>query len=397
MKQALDQKIVIGGGGFAGVKTARELAGRGFTNITLISAEATFSYYPQLYHAATGGSHSESAMLLAELFHGSSVTVIQDPLTKLESKHKIVIGESSTEYHYDTLILALGNVTNYFGIRGLKDYSFGIKSLGEAMAFKHHLHQQLVEERKPDLHYVVIGAGPTGVELAGSLSGYLRHIIQSHGLHPAHINVELVEAADRILPRSPATVSRRVTRQLQRLNVDIRLNSKVLGETAETLEIQGRPIKTHTVIWTSGVANNPFYAANASSFKLDERGRVVVDEHLQAIPNVYVLGDNAATQYTGLAQTAIKDAKTVAANLGRQAAGHSPKPYHPVLPISVIPVGDHWAAVSYGAWRCYGRLGWMIRRIADLIGYSDIESLGAAWRVWRTDGRKEEDCPICHK
>ncbi len=134
-------------------------------------------------------------MLLAELFHGTSIKVVQDPLASLDTKRQVVTGASQAEYPYDHLILALGNITNYFGIKGLQEYSFGIKSLGEAMHLKRHLHQQLIDERRPDLHYVVVGAGPTGVELAARYRATCVTSPPTHGLHPAHLSVELVEAS----------------------------------------------------------------------------------------------------------------------------------------------------------------------------------------------------------
>lgn len=388
--------IVIGGGGFAGIKSARELARKGF-RVTLISRQSTFAYYPQLYHAATGGVRSESAIPLAEIIGSLPIEVMEDTLTELDAVKRTVTGESGKSYPYDELILALGNVTNYFGIEGLKEFSFGIKSIEEAIEFKQHLHRQLVEERRLDLHYIVIGAGPTGVELAGALPGYLARIVRHHGLNPAKLNIELVEAAPRILGRLPEPLARHTAKRLDRLGVQTATGMQVLAETADALKVKGESIKTHTVIWTAGVTNNPFYKANASAFELDKGGRAVVDEHLQAAPHVYVLGDNAATKYTGLAQTAIGDAKFVVRNLVQARAGRALYPYRPVRPVSVIPVGQSWAAVAYGWLRCYGRLGWTIRRLADLVGYSDIESRGPALRHWLADKQGEEDCPMCEE
>src|SRR6185503_7932572 len=96
---------------------------------------------------------------------------------KLNRTHKHIVTSNKEKIAFDQLILAIGNVTNYFGIPGLKEYAYGIKSTEEAERFKIHLHQQLLETGKPDLNYIIVGGGPTGIELAGALPAYLRHVI----------------------------------------------------------------------------------------------------------------------------------------------------------------------------------------------------------------------------
>ena len=161
--------------------------------------------------------------------------------------------------------------------------------------------------------------------------------------------------------------------------------------TAEKLIAGGRVIDSHTVIWTSGVANNPLFAAHPELFKLAKNGRVVVDEYLSASKNIYVLGDNAATAFSGLAQTALHDAKFVADNLARKQAHRKLKKYRAIQPASVVPVGDNWAAFEWKSIRLYGRKAAMIRSAADFIGYSDILPLGQAIRPWSASRIYERD------
>jgi NADH dehydrogenase len=159
-------KVVIVGGGFAGVKTALILSNYSQVQVTLISSAENFFYFPQLYHAATGGIMAESAIPLTKLFAGKSVQLVRDTVTTFDPDKKHVTGASKESYAYDRLILAMGAVTNYFGIQGLEEFSYDIKSPVGADRFKRHLHKQLIEDKKPDVNYVVVGGGPTGVELS---------------------------------------------------------------------------------------------------------------------------------------------------------------------------------------------------------------------------------------
>jgi NADH dehydrogenase FAD-containing subunit len=149
------------------------------------------------------------------------------------------------------------------------------------------------------------------------------------------------------------------------------------------------------VVWTAGVANNPFFAANADQFTLAKNGRVVVNEFLEAKPHLYVIGDNAVTPFGGLAQTAINDANFVAADLTRRFSSRPRVAYKPKAPISVIPVGGRWAAVQAKNWQLFGWGGWLLRRAADFVAYRDVERWPAAIRVWLADFRREDDCPVC--
>ncbi|MDB5178620.1 MAG: hypothetical protein JWN01_563 [Patescibacteria group bacterium] len=387
--------VLVIGGGFGGIRAAQKLARQRGVSVTLISAEDSFAYYPQLYHAATGGVHTESAISLTELLGGRGIEVVRDTITALDPEARTVTGAGGEAYHYDELILALGSVTNYFGIDGLEKFAYNIKSIDGAERFKQHLHKQLVEDHQADPNYVVVGGGPTGVELAAALGQYLRRIIKLHGLAKPNFQIELIEAAPRLLPRSPESMSARVQRRLESLGVKVMTGATVQAETAGALQVNGRPINTHTVVWTAGVANNPFFKANAAHFKLAKNGKAEVDNHLQSQPHIYVIGDNAATPYTGMAQTALNDADYVAADIVRALHGHDRPAYHPAAPISVIPVGENWAAAEWGRVLLYGYIGYVLRRFADLIGYADVESWPRAFKIWIQDTRREDNCLIC--
>jgi NADH dehydrogenase len=367
----MTKNIVIVGGGFAGVKSALELCKEPTFSVTLVTKSSTFNYYPTLYKTATGGSRIISSMSLGEIFNGKPVNIIIDTATKVDRQKKQLLTESGRKLQYDELILGLGVVTNYFGIKGLEEFSKSMKSIDKAEALKAHLNAQIRDGGKPDLNYVVVGGGPTGVELAGALPHYIRHLFKKYRVAQRPIHVDLVEAQDRLLPVGPERVSRAVTKRLKKMGVKIMTGMAVQGETLDSIMVSGKPIKSHTVIWTAGVTNNPFFKEN--NFTIGEHGRVQVNEFLQAEPHIYVIGDNAATPFSGLAQTALRDAVAVANNLIRQAHNEGPVPYKPKRPIYVYPVGERWAAVVWGPVVFYGILGWLLRTAADWIGYHDLE------------------------
>lgn len=386
-------KVLILGGGFGSIKAALELADFPNFEVTLVSDRPNFRFYPSLYHTATGGSRSASSIPIAEIFAGKKIKLVQDTAKKLDRQNKQIMCSSGKKLAYDSLIVALGTITNYFGIKGLKEFSFGIKTNDEAQKLRDHLHELLFDERKPDLNYVVVGGGPTGVELAGALPGYLRHIMKRHGIKQKNLHVELVEALPRLMPRMPRRYSRAVQNRLYKLGIAVYLNKTVRAETADDLIISGRNIKSHTVVWTAGVINHPFLTDN--KFALSPHGRVIVNEIMQSEPDIYVIGDNAETPYSGMAQTALHDGRFVARNLIKACRGKVLDIYQPRRPIYVTPAGPHWAAVQWGKLEIFGLLGWLLRSAADFLAYHDLEPWWKASKHWLAENAAQEDCPIC--
>lgn len=386
-------RVVIAGGGYGGVKTALELAGRPNIDVTLITDYPSMRIYPSLYHTATGGSKKVSDIPLSEIIGNKRCKIIIDSVTKLDRQDNQIITKSSGAFPYNALVLSLGVKTNYFNIKGLEEYSFGIKTLEEAEELKKHLHEQLVESGRQDTSYVVVGGGPTGVELAGMLPSYIKEIARCHDLPERKVHVDLIEAAPRILPRSPKSVSRAVARNLRKQGVKIYTKTAVQAQTADALMVHGKPIRSHTVVWTAGTANSPFFEDN--NFQLSANKKVRVDQFLQAERGIYVLGDNADTPYSGMAQTALHDGKFVSSNIIRLSKSLDPIPYRAKKPIYVMPAGPRWAAVMWGRFRIYGRVGWMIRRAADYIAYKDYESFQGATLRFLAENDREEYCPVC--
>lgn len=386
-------KVVIIGGGFGGVKAALELAKDRSIDVTLVSDRDHFLFYPALYATATGRSRRESILPLNKVFENSTVKVVIDTVTGLDTHRRLVVGQSY-QLPYDRVVFSLGVVTSYFGIEGLDKYSYSIKSANELSRFKKHLHDELADQEM-DKNYIVVGAGPTGVELSAALAHYLKRIAENHNVRHQKIRLALVEAAPRVLPRMSERASELVERELTRLGVAVQTNKKVESEDDDSIIISGKDIPSRTVVWTSGVSNHPFFAEHSDIFKLAKNGRVEVDKHLKVEKHIYVIGDNAATQYTGLAQTAIHDAKFVARAI--QAEAH-----HRTLPVYkakkqpvVIPVGERWAVFEYGPLRMTGLVGAFICRSANFVGYLDYFPVWTALDLWFAGNESQEECTAC--
>lgn len=378
-----DQKIVIVGGGFAGVRAARHLANQDGVQVTLISDKNYFCYYPTLYNGATGHPGSESSIPLDQIFaNATNIRLVQDTLAEINTTKRLATTVSGQEYPYHQLILGLGVVTSYFGIAGLEEYAFGVKSIDQIAELQEHFKEQIIDDRQPDEEYIVVGAGPTGVELSAAMASYLKRLAKQHRLRRTKINISLVEAAPRVLPRSSEKASAKVHARLRKLGVKVMTNQKVEGSTAESLIVSGRKINSQTIIWTAGVTNHPFFKDHPQLFTLNERGKVVVDEYLQAAKGIYVVGDNAATAFSGLAQIAVHDGEFVAENILRRRKDQPLQVYQVSQPVTVVPVGHNWAIVEWGKWHIAGRLGYWMRRAADLIGYADVLPFRTAWYLW---------------
>lgn len=388
-------RVVIVGGGFGGIQTALKLSDDKRFVVTLVTNRPDFHYFPSLYRTATGGKRMISSIPLTEIFDSKPVEILLDEAVSIDKEKQLLVTKVGHKIHYEALVLALGVQTNYFNIEGLKELSFGIKTPDDAEELKAHLHRQLIDEGKPDTNYVIIGGGPTGIELAGSLVTYLKHMLKSHGLEQRTIHVDLVEAAARLVPRMPRDISSMIRRRLRKLGVRLYLKTAVQAQTADALMVHDKAIRSHTVVWTAGVTNNPFFRNNA--FQLTKAGKVRVDQYLQSEPGVYVVGDNADTPYSGMAQTALNDGSYLAANLKRVASKEDPLPYRAKKPIYVFPAGEGWAAVLWGKVRLYGRVGWVLRSLADLVAYHDFEPWQLAARRWLAQDDTEESCSFCNK
>lgn len=386
---------VIVGGGFAGVKAALELSKKQLGKITLISDEPYFLHHATLYATATGRDAGASVISLEDMFAlHHDVEVVYDSMKSLDWQRKIVVCKAR-DVHYDSLILALGSVTNYFGIKGMERHSYGIKTLEEVTSLRAHLHTEVVEDQHSSNSYFIIGGGPTGVELAAAIAEYVKDVAAAHHVKRGKPKITLVEAAPRLLPKLSLTASHKVTKQLEKLGVRIMVDHKVEALNNDTVTIDGTKWPSKTVIWTSGVKNNPFFASHPEYFTLSANGRVKVNRYLEAFKDVYILGDNADTRYSGRAYTALQDAIFVADHLERRAVKKPLRPYRPSNVSQSVPVGHNWAYVEkYGIYLA-GRSGYFVRRMIELANLRSLLPHNQALNAWHAYDKRDGSCELC--
>ncbi|MCA9342801.1 FAD-dependent oxidoreductase [Candidatus Saccharibacteria bacterium] len=389
------KRLVIIGGGFAGVRLARKLKNQTNLAVTLINNSPDFRYCPALYRAATGYKMGIARLSLEWMFLDvQNLNLIVDTAKKIDTKSKKITLESGDKLEYDYAVCALGSVSTFFNIEGLHDYAIGMKTVEEIVELRKHLHKAVLDQ-KEEANYVVVGAGPTGVELAAALGGYLKRIVNKHGLENKKIKVWLVEAADRVLPKNSERASKKAEKELLKNYVNILKSTMVEKETLSKLETSAGPIKTNTVIWTAGTMINPFYKEQGKEFKFTNRHLIKVNKHLEASHNVYVIGDNASTTHSGLAQTAIRHADYVARDIKDKLNGYDRDEHKDKKPIQVIPAGEKWAVLEYGNFVMVGRFAAFIRKMADFIGYADVLGYFRGSTIWSQTDIEEDSCDTC--
>ncbi|OHA68233.1 MAG: hypothetical protein A3A32_02415 [Candidatus Wildermuthbacteria bacterium RIFCSPLOWO2_01_FULL_48_35] len=401
------KQIIIVGGGFGGIRCALELAKNNIScaKITLISDKPYFEYKPALYRVVTGRSEQEACVSIAEIFKNKPVEFMQDRIVSIDGSAKQITGQSGKIYPFDFLALALGAETDYFSISGLKEFSYCFKAIPDALRLRRHIHEMFrrCTERQDDaeedvcrLHFVVVGAGSSGVEAAGELVYYAKRLAKTHGIDSSFVTVDLIEASPRILPMVPEKFSSRVANRLRSLGVNIFTNRPMGKEEAEQITVRGMTMKTDTVIWTAGVKPNHLYS-QAKNLLYGDDGKIRVDEYLrpQGLDDFFIIGDGAATPHSGFAQTANADGKFVAENIRRALKGESLKKYYPKKPASIIPVGPGWAAASVGPFIFYGIFSWILRRAADFRYFVSVIGWRKTLKVFFAKRDLCDACGIC--
>ncbi len=362
------QHVVIVGGGFAGVKTALQLANDSHFAVTLISPHGRFEYHGAMYRSATGRSPLEVVVPLEEIFSDvHNVSVELDSIIELRPTTNEIEGESGESYHYDTLILTVGYEVNFFNIDGMATYAESMYSVTDAIKLRHRLVGafRMATPDKP-LNICVIGAGPTGAEVVADIPNFAKIVEGKHGLANLDVRMHLIEASNRVLPMLSEESSSKALERLHELGIDVRLNTRVTRCTATSIETSEGTIESDITIWTAGNKANGLFKAYPDIFELSEKGRVKVNRFFQSHqPDIYVLGDAADTQYSGMAQTAIHNAIAMAENLKRISHGQDPAPYEPQRPEYVVPIGGEWALLETTEGIKIGAEGWQARRSAD--------------------------------
>jgi len=398
-------RIVIVGGGFAGLYAARAFRNAD-AGVTLVDRRNFHVFQPLLYQVATAGlSPGDIAYpLRLALRKNRNTRVLVGEMTGLDAvKRKILLRDS--EIGYDTLICATGATHSYFGRDDWAHHAPGLKTIEDATSIRGRLffafeaaeREPCAERRAPWLTFVIVGAGPTGVELAGALAEIANDSLrgQFRSIHPPDAQVLLVDASDRVLPPYPATLSAQAERQLVQLGVRPIRGCKVIevdagGVTLETPAGRQR-IESKTVLWAAGVRGSRVggMIAAATGAELDRAGRVLVapDLTVPGHPEILVLGDLAHVEHGGKLVPGVCPAATqmgqyAARLVQRRLKGQSSPPFRYWDKGSLATIGRHAAVADFGRIRFGGLLAWLawlFIHIFFLIGFQNRFLVMAKW------------------
>lgn len=363
------KKIIAVGGGFASVKLAVELGKSDKFDVTLIAPHGQLEYHGALYRSATGRSPLEVVIPFREIFAKlPNVHIISDLITDIRAEVKQLKGLSGKVYEYDAVVLGLGYEKEYFNTKGAREHTESMYTIYDAIALRDRMRDLFVKRADKPCDIVVVGAGPTGIELAGDVQTFAEIVAKQFKTKPAKPNVTVVDRAPRVLPMLDEAASKAAEKRLKTLGITFIGNSAVDHCTSKHMCLQGsHPLPADIIIWTAGSRANPFFERYPELFELDGKKRVIVNEYMQAkSPTIYVIGDAASTPYSGMAQTAITDAIQLAKNFTRYVDNKPLIGYKPHVPIGVVPIGREWAVVRQNDKLLTGAKGWEVRRAADL-------------------------------
>jgi NADH dehydrogenase len=357
------KNIVIAGAGFGGLRCALDLEKslKSFPEykVIVIDQNPYHLYTPSLYEIATAQLPRRCVCLpYSEVFSNKKITFIHQQIKHIKVSEKLLETESGDKISYEFLVLALGARTDYFGVPGLEKYSFGFKSLPEALKLRNYLEEVFknTKEKLPtgleeDLSVVVGGAGFSGVELAGELSGYLSRLCRKYSLRPEKITLSLVEARGEILSGLPKKISVLAKKRLEKLKVRLLIKTAIAQvKPSGLVSADGTAIPSTVVVWTGGVRANPLL--EQSGLEVDKKGRLSVDENLRYLKegSLFALGDNASfiasganTAVLGQAEVAIDQGRVVAKNIIAEIFGRPLTKYQPKVSGFVIPIKGNYA------------------------------------------------------
>jgi NADH dehydrogenase len=390
--------VVIIGGGFGGLTAARALH-RAPVRISLIDRNNYHLFQPLLYQVATAGlSPGDIASPIRWILRRQRnvQTVLAQAQGVDLGKRRVLLQEGSLDYDY--LIIATGADHSYFGHGDWRQYAPPLKDLTDALeirrrvllAFEKAEQEENPDERRRYLTFVIVGGGPTGVELAGALAEIARHSLSRdfRSITPMSARIFLLEATPEILMSFPQELRRSAEKALARLGVLIRKGAPVTAITDDSVTAGGEVIATRTVLWAAGVAASPFVHALASP--LDRAGRVLVTPSLAipGHPEIFVIGDSAAFHRVdgsflpGVAQVAIQMGEHAARNIRRSLAGKEPEPFRYRDLGNLATIGRAAAIADFGWLRLSGWIAWMawlLIHLMKLVGFRNRVLVFVQW------------------
>lgn len=368
------KNIVIVGAGYAGVLTAKKLAKRlkkrDDVHITIIDKNPFHTMYTELHEVAARRVDEDSIKIsLAKVFAGREVHVVLDTVTSIDFDGKVLEGQVGS-YPYDYLVMATGSKPTFFGVPGAEEISYTLWSYDDAVVLREHLlhvfrraaRETDPAERRRLLTFYVVGAGFTGVEMAGELAELVPILCEKFEIDPAEVSMTDVDALGRTVPILPEKLSAKVERRLTKMGVQVLLNTGVAGIGDDYIELkQGDKVTRYqagTVIWTAGIESSDIVSEAAKALQTARRGRIKVDEYLRALdhPEVYVAGDNIMYTAPGeenpvpqMVENCEQSADLIAHNLAVDVTGQGEaEPYRPKFHGVMVSIGGRYGVARVG-------------------------------------------------
>lgn len=395
-------RAVIVGAGFGGLEAAKALAGKNI-DVTLIDKHNYHLFQPLLYQVATAAlTPAEIASPIRHIFRKSgNVRVFMDSLAGVEAGAKMVTTEGGLRIPYDFLVLATGSRHSYFGRDDWAPYAPGLKTIDDAFELRQRILSAFemaemetdARAREEWLTFAIIGAGPTGVELAGAIAELARNSLTCdfHHIEPGSARIVLVDAGSDVLASFGGALSQAAERHLEELGVEVRLGRRVeeIGETY--LKAGGEIIHARTIVWAAGVEASP--AGRWLGAATDKAGRIVVrsDLSVEGYEGVYAIGDTAAftppgaeAPLPGLAPVAKQMGRYVGRNILARRAGRTTQGFRYRDHGRMATIGRHKAIASFKGMEFSGAAGWYLWGFAHiyfLVGFRSRLTVGATW-LW---------------
>jgi len=386
------KRLVIIGGGFAGLKLASKLSGSIF-QIVLIDKNNYHQFQPLIYQVATSGLEPSSISFpLRKIFQGKENVCIRiSEVTSIDSETREVhtlIGS----INYDYLVIATGTNTNFFGMEHIREKSIPMKSVSEALSLRNTLLQNFEDalsnpsedEMEGLMNVVIVGGGPTGVEISGTLAEMRRSVLPKDypELDFSKMQIYLLEAGSKLLNGMSVRSSEKAAEYLEKLGVKIRLNAQVSDFDGKTVFVLDREsIRTNTLVWAAGVIGNRIEGLPNDAYMRGNRLKVNRYNEIEGCDGIYVLGDLAYMKedfypngHPQMAQPAIQQAKLLAENLIRIEKGDSPKPYSYHNKGAMATIGRNLAVVDLPFISFQGFFAWLVWMFVHLMAIVGVKN-----------------------
>jgi NADH:quinone reductase (non-electrogenic) len=403
-------RVVIIGGGFGGLNAAMGLA-KANVHVLLLDRKNHHTFQPLLYQVALAAlSPADIAAPIRRAVHGKkNIEVLIGNVTGFDVERRIIHLEEGGDVAYDYLVVAAGATHSYFGHEEWAGLAPGLKTLEDAteirrrvlLAFELSERESLLDGRHSPLNFVIVGAGPTGVELAGAIAEISKHVLSQdfHGTDPRRARVHLLEGGPRVLPAYTADLSASAQKQLEQLGVEVRTNTKVTNIEPGVVWVGGERIDSTVTIWAAGVKASAL--GQALGAKVDRSGRVFVSERLNidGHPEVFVIGDLAHFEQNGapvpgVAPVAIQMGQYVAKEIRRRVSGEPSQAFSYWDKGSMATIGRSKGIAQIGRIHLSGLIAWsawLFIHLIYLIGYRNrfFVLLNWAWQYlsWQSGAR----------